>query len=835
MNWQTGQTIFAVSMMAMAAWAVGRPVLRRVRVLDDDPAGRALWALAVGSILWGLGLTGLGLLGLLYVPLVGGLTWAACLAGFYQLVRELETYRPSWLGQFFLPTAGTSSVQGRRDIGSPCLAEPTLPSAASHPPSSTPFLPAAHPFFEEEAPAPYEHAPPADLITPGGLPVWAPEWNPTPTTPLNSGLAPGDEATDWEVLPEEWPTSAPAPSAAQPATIPAAGGQRRRVDPPSNRLFGGKQSARIWPTPPGWLAYAVFSLAAGGVLAALVLALAPPTAGDALCYHLELPKRFLQSHRLEYLPYDDACTYPLLVEMWFLWALVLDGEVAAQLVHWQWGLLFGWAAAYLARMALDRRWAWLAGALVLLAPGVLNEMTAPLNDVALAAMTTLSLTAWAQGCAQTAAADERKEWFLLAGLALGGAASMKYTALLIMPCLAALWTLRYAQLPGCRRVLLHGAVLTGLVALGVSGVWYLRAAWHRGNPVYPLAQAIWPSRIPPPQADRLAETVPPAHGRGLAGLADPWSVTMQPEQFGGRSFQLGAVWLAVLPGLLWTQTPHRLKWLLGLAGGYFLLWAMVRPNVRFLLPILPMLAPGVIWVWAEMRRMPGWPRTLAAAAVGVGLLVPVGWMGLRMRDHLAVALGLETRQEFLYRREPSYPAAALANLLLPPEAKILSQDYRSFYFDPVVVRESVYRRLTRYDQKIQRPGDLVRLLRQEGFTHLLLVETLSDRGSSEDRSDRGVRENFSATGVQENFSAAATPTAVQGEQPISEDRRVRENFSARGVRGTLSEQGIRFDPTLAQWADRELALPESGLQELSEYRFTDADGSVRRYRLVGIR
>lgn len=803
MNWQTGQTIFSVLMMAIAAWVVGRPVVRQVRVLDDDMAGRALWALAVGSILWGLGLAGLGLLGLLYVPLVGGLTWAACLVGFYQLIQGLEAYWSSRLGQNFLPTVGAPLVRGCPSVGDDSSAPPTLPPlAASQPPSSPPFLPAAYPFFEEEAPAPYEHAPPADLAAPGGLPVWAPEWNPTPTPSLDSGLAPGDEANDWEVLPEELSPAAPAASgAAQPATIPAAGGRCRRVDSPGHRLFGGQQSSTIWPTPPGWLAYAVFSLAAGGVLAALVLALAPPTAGDALCYHLELPKRFLQSHRLEYLPYDDACTYPLLVEMWFLWALVLDGEVAAQLVHWQWGLLFGWAAAYLARMVFDRPWAWLAGAVVLLAPGVLNEMTAPLNDVALAAMTTLSLAAWVQGCAQTARAKERTEWFLLAGVALGGAASIKYTALLIMPCLAVLWALRYAQLPGSRRALLLGAVLTGLVALSVSGLWYLRAAWYRGNPVYPLAQAIWPSRIPPPQSNRLADTSPPVHGRGLAGLADPWSVTMQPEQFGGRSFQLGAVWLAVLPGLLWTQRPYRLKWLLGLAGGYFLLWAMVRPNVRFLLPILPMLAPGVIWVWAEMRRMPGWPRFWAWLAVGVCLLAPVGWMGLRMRDHLAVALGLESRQEFLYRREPSYPAAALANLLLPPEAKILSQDYRSFYFDPVVVRESVYRRLTRYDQKIQRPGDLVRLLRQEGFTHLLLVETLSNRGSSEDHSERGIR----------------------------------ENFSDQGVRETSSEQGIRFDPTLARLADRELALPQSGLHELSEYRFTDADGSVRRYRLVAIR
>ena len=39
-------------------------------------------------------------------------------------------------------------------------------------------------------------------------------------------------------------------------------------------------------------------------------------------------------------------------------------------------------------------WAWAAGALVVLVPGVNNQMTAPLNDVALALWTTLAMAAW---------------------------------------------------------------------------------------------------------------------------------------------------------------------------------------------------------------------------------------------------------------------------------------------------------------------------------------------------------------------------------------------------------------------------------------------------------
>jgi len=602
-------------------------------------------------------------------------------------------------------------------------------------------------------------------------------WQPAdPTSGLSTSdlaAAPaGDHtAADWE------------PLLAETEVFPVGGswtggGSRRRVDPAGHGLFG--QADAEGNRPPGWLVYGMVSLTAGAVLAALVVALAPPTAGDALCYHLELPKRFLQSHRLLYLPYDDACTYPLLGEMWFLWAMALDGEVAAQLVHWQWGLMLAAAAAQLARSVVDRKWAWLAGCVVLLTPGVLNQMTAPLNDVALAAMTTLALAAWGQACGtkkidvQKNSYTEDREWFLLAGLALGGAASIKYTAFLLGPVLAGLWTLQYCQQPGRRNRLLRGAVLAGAAAGSLAGLWYVRAAWYRGNPVYPFAQAVWPSHTPPPKADRTTKDISDHQNQALTYLAAPWTLTMQPEHFGGRGHQVGVLWLAALPGLLWTRRRRDLELLLAAAGGYFLLWLLVRPNSRFLLPALPMLAPGVVWVWMQMRRLPGWPRWVAGVSMAICLLIPAGWMGLRMRDHWAVALGLETRQEFLYRKEPSYPAAALANLLLPLEAKILSQDYRSFYFDPPVVRESVYRRIRQYDRRIEKPGDLARLLRQEGFTHLLLVENVSG-------------------------------------------------------------EGALFDSTLRRLAEAELSLPQSPLQELSEYRMADADGAVRRYRLIAIR
>ncbi len=525
-------------------------------------------------------------------------------------------------------------------------------------------------------------------------------------------------------------------------------------------------------SPPGWIRWGVLLLAVVACVGSLLGALAPPTAGDALCYHLELPQRFLQAHALTYSPYDDNCTFPLLAEMLYLWALALDGAVAAQAVHWGMGLLLGLATVCLARPVVGRPWAWIAGGVVLLVPGVNNQMTAPLNDVALALWTTLAAAAWHRATVT----QEGRRWLVLAGVAAGAALATKYTAAIFAAAMVLCWLGSLARRPRERRLLLQGAAVVGVVAASIAGLWYVRAAWHRGNPVYPFAAELFAGgEVPPPRAETFPKAKSPL-GRGPLGLAAaPWAVTMHPERFGGRGHQVGALFLAALPGLALARRLRGLAPLLALAGAYGLLWFLLRQNVRFLLPAVPLAAVGVAWVVMEMRRMPGAPRAVAAAGLAAIVTASSLAAAVRCRDCLAVALGLERRSDFLSFHEPSYPAAAVANLLLGEDARILSQEYRGFYFKHPLVRESIYRRVTGYDRAVKQPGDLARVLAKEGFTHLLLVENLAG-------------------------------------------------------------QGIAYDDTLGRLADAEMAAsPDGPLQELTQYRFCDSDGAMRRYRLLRLR
>jgi len=643
-------SLIAFCFLSLAAFGTGRPLVRGLGIEEDDRMSVVVWSIALGLIAAGTLLAVLGLVNLLYVPLIFALTAVGCIWGLWEIVRV----------RLFAETTNTA----------------------------------------------------ADLAD-----------------GVESYLAEEDDISD-------------SPALEKPPVLV-------------------------------WCLMAAALLACVG---SLIGALAPPTAGDALCYHLELPKAFLLEHKLAYLPYNDNSTFPLLVEMWFMWGLALGGGVCAQLVHWGLGLLLAAGAVVLAKPIIGDRWAPAVGAVVLLTPGVNNQMTAPLNDVALAAMTTLALAAWYR-----AVVDETgRSWLLAAGLAGGAAMGTKYIAAVFAIAVAVTWLwaiVRHRAHPRRRRFLIEAVATVAVVAASVSGMWYVRSAWHRGNPVYPFLGEVFHAGSDGETPTK--ETLPASKsrlGRGIDGLAvAPWQITMRPERFGGRGHQLGVLLLATLPGLIFARRLRGLGILLVVAAGYFFIWFMLRQNVRFLFPVVPLLAVAVVWVWMEMARLGRWPRAVAttvlAATVIAMALVPLKRSGNQFR----VALGLESREDYLLRTEPAYGAALVANIMMKPGERVLSQDYRAFHFNGHVVRENIYRREEHYDRQVTDPTRLSDHLLSAGFKYLLLAET-------------------------------------------------------------VPADDTRFDPTLSRMVDAQLRGPTAKkIKPVTEYFTDDADGLTRRYRLMMLR
>ncbi len=486
---------------------------------------------------------------------------------------------------------------------------------------------------------------------------------------------------------------------------------------------------------PTWLCRLLLTGALMAAIAALLGALAPPIAGDALCYHLELPKRYLQEHALTHFPYSDNSTYPLLAEMWFLWGLALDGPITAQLMHWSCGLLLAGGAYVVALPIVGRRAAIAAACVALLTPGVNNQMTAPLNDVALAAFTTLAFAATCRAVRQG-----EKAAFVVAGLMLGGALAVKFTALVFV--VAGLAALAVVALHNHHEVsfIVRGVGVTAVMAAILAGPWYARAWYYHGDPLYPFLSSqsrLMTESSPAQTASKQASAFPVAKaplGRGpTAWLEAPWLMTMQPERFGGRGHQLGPLWLMLLPlvGLVPAAFRSRITPVFLVALPYAGACLLLRQNVRFLLPLVPLGAVLVVCVWSTFRAWPRAPRIVGWSVVaGVLLLLtflPVG----RARHHACVAVGLESRANYLTRCEPTFAAACWANAHLPAGAHLLSQEHRAYWFQSKLTRDNIFRRSHDYSAASStEAATLGPTLRSHGITHLLLADAVGSDASA---------------------------------------------------------------------------------------------------------
>ena len=208
----------------------------------------------------------------------------------------------------------------------------------------------------------------------------------------------------------------------------------------------------------------------------------------------------------------------------------------------------------LARPSLGRR-AWWAGAIVLLVPAVSNGMSAPLNDVALAAFGTAAIFAWIRLHDRPSGAAA-----VVAGVFAGLAVGVKYPALVLVGLLAVgdgvagIWS-RAADGdrgldagPGWRwRPVYAAAADRGRRAAGI-----LRAYVHTGNPVYPFFRQVFGGAGLDEVLDPIKRPMAVTPWNLLAALGP---LTLQPDRFDSFSHQFGPIFLLFLPAPCWSDRP----------------------------------------------------------------------------------------------------------------------------------------------------------------------------------------------------------------------------------------------------------------------------------------
>jgi hypothetical protein len=398
-------------------------------------------------------------------------------------------------------------------------------------------------------------------------------------------------------------------------------------------------------------------------------ALAPPTAYDALRYHLRLPRLHAEAGRWVDVGYDFGAAFPQNVDMLFSLAFAFGAPGAAALTH----LLLGWlalgAAGRLASEMAGPEAALPAAAIFYTMPVVAINSAWAYVDLGLALFTLLALRAarawWQQP-------DPR--WIVLAGACAGLGLGTRYTGAASLLVLGAAFAARAVEGGRLRPRRLAAVALFVAVGLGLAAPWLGRNALERGNPLYPFASSIFGApagdtyRAERHAADLDRPEVP--RGSAVDVLLLPWRFTMTPWV---RDEMVGPALLVAIPIAALSPAPGT-GWLLSAAAGYGGIWLLQSPQVRLFLHGLGMLAAIAAAAWTRLRRQGG----AAAAAASAGMLLAIGAslgnlavIQRALSDPFPVVAAMEDRGHYLRRNIEGHAAIEFINRELPPDARVL--------------------------------------------------------------------------------------------------------------------------------------------------------------------
>ena len=354
----------------------------------------------------------------------------------------------------------------------------------------------------------------------------------------------------------------------------------------------------------------LLALIAVPVVLALIESLAPPIAKDTLLYHFAVPKAFIAQGGNAVIDGNIASYLALGTEMHAVWAMLLGnlvspraGESAAGATVFLFfplllGAIFGWARA----AGVSRTFSLIAALMVAAIPTAFHVASSGYIDLALALYVTLavySLTRWWKTLATAP--------LVLAAIFLGGALAVKLTAVFVIAAFALVILLRARNYTGGLEA--RGPaqiVLAGFGALVLAGMiaspWYLRNWTATGSPVFPFYMSIWNGTANGWDVERsnLFQTMNSQYGGADINktnyLMSPFRVSLaaQPENPELYDGVLGAAFLIGLPLLIWAFWKKKLADEFAIASGVaaivYLFWLFSSPQLRYLLPIAPLLA-----------------------------------------------------------------------------------------------------------------------------------------------------------------------------------------------------------------------------------------------------
>ncbi|MCK5534194.1 glycosyltransferase family 39 protein, partial [bacterium] len=328
-----------------------------------------------------------------------------------------------------------------------------------------------------------------------------------------------------------------------------------------------------------WTAILIFAF-----ILSFFASLGPVISTDALRYHLSLPNLYFLNHKIFILPNNFFSNFPALFDMLYLFTFFLKSSGLARMFHCLAGVLTALSIYSLGKKYFNFRTGILAALIFFTTPFVLLLSSVAFIDLGVAFFFFLSFYA-------LFIYDEKKKinYLVVSAVFAGLSVSTKYSGGLFVLIAGILYffkryTIDKVKFSFAFRELI---IFFGITLIVVSP-WLLRNLFCVKNPVYPFFSG----------NNDLYMKILSSAGINInklnwfwLPLVVPWHITLYVSHF--ENWRAGMVYLAFLPFLFFLKgVDRKIKYLIIYCVLVYLIWVYGIQNVRFLLPVFPLL--GII-------------------------------------------------------------------------------------------------------------------------------------------------------------------------------------------------------------------------------------------------
>lgn len=486
----------------------------------------------------------------------------------------------------------------------------------------------------------------------------------------------------------------------------------------------------------GRLGSLIWILILGILLAEVLLGLVPPWARDELTHHLATAKLYVLSGRIHEIPFAPYSYYPMLLDMLYIPFVKWGWDSIPKLIHGLFGFLTGVLIyAYLARR-LSAIYGLLGFLFFVFTPAILRLSNWAYVDLGLVFYSLASLL-----CLLWWYDTQQPRWLILAGLSVGFALSTKPNGLLVffLLCFAVVFLLGKIYQKNIYKVC--GWTLLFLFFASITfSPWWIKNLIQTGNAFYPAFAGFFSSVGEGSSGGGAGVGI--FGKRALLWGESWWEIAALPIRvfFTGRDDAaqhfdgvLSPMLILFLPWAFKGKWGEEKKLMFGFVVFYFLYALfLVDLRIRYLLPVV---APLVILLVYGVHNI--YLRILHPSILVGGVVILLAFNGVYLWNYfqsvspLGFLSGKESREGFLNRMLPDYPAVQYINQKLPSTAKIyfifmgrrVYYCLRDYFHDPGDLAWSLVRMI----QEAQSESGVKTKLEEKGLTHLLVRDELLQR------------------------------------------------------------------------------------------------------------